>query len=122
MKYTEEQIKILKRKYLLSQSGIKEVTDRQGNEIPFCHKKYALTYITKTESKPDRETWKEGRLMEQLMIGGSSSHSKDESNELQNHLFSYKKKMDHSSIEVDVLYHYESYKCTNTSLINFSKN
>ena len=82
MKYTDEQkVKIL-RKHCISQSEIKDLVDRLGNEIFICPAKHAKIYITKEVKQEDKETWKEGRLFEVLAIGGSSTHSKGESNEL----------------------------------------
>jgi len=81
MKYTREEIELLKKKYTLSQSAMKNLIDREGNEIMYCAKQFAETFITKRWKWPDKEAFKRGRYFETLAIGGSSSHGKGEDNE-----------------------------------------
>ena len=76
MKYTEDQIKILKKKFKTSQSAIKQLVDREGNEIRRCMKLFGNTYILKTD-KLEKEIFRRGNLFEHCAIGFNSSHSEN---------------------------------------------
>ena len=79
MKYTKEQAEMLRNKFKLSQSAIKQLLDRESNEVRYCMKQFGNTYILKSD-KLEKEVFNRGNLFEYLAIGQNSSHSDNHAN------------------------------------------
>jgi len=73
---TNEELALLKKKFKISQSFIKQVVDVNDNEKLFCDFQLNEAYITKRQPLPDKEVFQDGKFFESISIE-STAHGNE---------------------------------------------